>query len=160
MDRNEGMKRLCDFYIRRVAIIGALYCIVPTVVGHAGAFALVPFRTVYVLRMVLSLVIGAPIAAYVNRFGLSLWLIKHRSAQGPATVLDGALIGAACGIGTALLPPLTALIATNHPEQAKVFIIAVWLISVVLGAVIGGTLAALGRKHVKRGDLGEVSRTQ
>ncbi|MBM3333464.1 hypothetical protein FJY63_02270 [Candidatus Sumerlaeota bacterium] len=153
MDRNDKIKRLCDFYIRRVAIIGALYCIVPTVVGYAAGFVLVrPFRTVYVLRMMLSLVIGGPVAAYVNRFGLSLWLIKHRSAQGPATVLDGALIGAASGIGTALLPPLTALIATNHPERAKVFIIVTWLISIVLGAVIGGTLAALGRKHVERGN--------
>jgi len=160
MESAARMRGLCDFYVRHVAVIGALYCVVPTVVWFAGAFATLPFRWVYVLRMALSLALGAPIAAYVNRFGLSLWLLKHRSAEGPATVLDGMLIGAACGIGSALVPPLTALISSNHPEEARALILATWLIAIVLGSLIGSALAAIGRKCIERGSLGQKGQTR
>jgi hypothetical protein len=150
MDNGNRMKRLCDFYIRWVGVIGALYCIVPTLVWFAGTFTLIPFRPVYVLRLVLALAVGSPLAAFVNRVGLSLWVIKHRSPEGPATVLDGALIGAACGIGTVLIPPLTALIASNSLEQAKTFIIICWLVGMAIGICSGGTLAAIGRAHLER----------
>jgi MFS family permease len=142
------MERLCEFYIRRVRLIGALYCAVPTVVWFAAVFAMVPFRGVYVLRLVLSLAVGGWIGAYLNQFGLSLWLTKHRSHDGPGTIADGALTGAGVGIGTALLPPLTSLISTHHLEEAKSFIICAWLAAVLLGALIGGGLAAIGRKHI------------
>jgi hypothetical protein len=99
------MKRLCDFYIRWVATIGALYCIVPTLIWFAVLFLSVPFRSVYVLRLILAVGIGGPLAGFSNRAGLRFWLIKHGSSDGPATVLDGILIGAACGMGTVLVPP-------------------------------------------------------
>lgn len=150
MGNGNRMERLCDWYIRCVAVVGAFYCIVPAVIWFGGMFVLLPFRSVYVLRLVLSLAIGPPLAAWANRFALRLWLIKHRSNEGPATVLDGAAIGAAAGMATALLPPLTALIGTNHPMQARTFIILSWLAAIAIGALFGGTLAALGRAYLKR----------
>lgn len=150
MTDGSRMERLCESYIRRAGLIGLLYCAIPVVLGYAILFASVPFRGVYVLRLILSLALGGAIGAFLNRFGLSLWLIKHRSQEGPATVVDGALVGAGVGVGTTLLPLLAILIATNHPEQAKTFIICSWLIAIVVGALIGAVLAVIGRKHVKR----------
>ena len=74
---------------------------------------------------------------------MKIWLIKHRSTEGPATVVDGALIGAAVGVGIQILPALTGLIATNHPEEAKAVIIGVWLASIGIGALIGSVLASV-----------------
>jgi len=150
MGNESSMQRLCDGYIRRVGVIGALYCAVPTVLWFAGLFILEPFRGVYVLRLVLSLALGCSLAAFANRFALTLWVIKHRSSAGPATVADGVLLGAATGWATALLPPLTALIATNHLELAKAFIIVAWLVAAAVGAVIGGVLATVGSRHLDR----------
>ena len=144
------MKRLCDLYIRRAGLIGALYCAVPTAAWLTGMFCMLPFRQVYVLRGILSLVVGSAVGAFLNRFGMSLWLIKHRSKDGPATMLDGMLIGAAIGVGIAFLPTLTSLIKTNHPEQAKAFIIISWLAATAVGACFGTTLGAVGRKHLDR----------
>jgi hypothetical protein len=150
MAEGSGVKRACDFYIRHVRFIGALYCVVPTLAWFGGTFAKVDFREVYLARLGISLVVGGLIAAWVNRFGLWLWIIKHRSPRGPATVIDGGLIGAAVGVGSCFLPPLTSLIHTNHPEMAKTFIIIAWLAAPAIGAVIGMILAAVGRKHVER----------
>ena len=150
MAEAEHMRRLCQLYIRRVKVFGVLYCAVPTLVWLLAVVATVPFRSVYVLRLGLSLVIGGWIGAELNRFGLSLWLTKHRSQDGPATVADGALIGAAIGVGTALLPPLTSLISTNHLELAKWFIICSWIGATVVGALIGSALAVIGRRHIER----------
>ena len=102
---------------------------------------------------VLSLVLGGLSGAWVNRLGLALWLAKHRSSAGPATVLEGMLVGASVGMGGALLPPLTSLIATNHLDQAKTFIIGVWLCAIVLGAGIGALLAVVGRRYIAREEL-------
>jgi hypothetical protein len=146
----DGMKRLCDWYVRRVAIIGFLYCVVPTLIWFGWLFATQEFRTVYLLRLAISLVVGGAVAAWVNRFGVSLWVIKHRSKAGPATVLDGALIGVATGWASALLPPLTGLIYSNHLELAKLFIIAAWLTAAVVGALVGAILASVGRAHLGR----------
>ncbi|NIO08617.1 MAG: hypothetical protein GTO40_11650 [Deltaproteobacteria bacterium] len=107
----------------------------------------VPFRHVYTLRLILCLGIGCPIAAYLNRFGVEIWLIKHQGPTGPATVLDGVLIGAAVGMGIALLPSLTSLIKTNHPEMAKSFIIITYCAAAMAGGIIGAILAAVGRSH-------------
>jgi hypothetical protein len=148
MERGSRLERACDFYIRRVAIIGALYCIVPTLAWFVVTLGLIPFRSVYLLRVALSVVFGGSVAAYVNHYGITMWLIKHRSQRGPATVGDGALIGGAVGIGTALLPALTNLIGTNSPEDVKTYIIVTWLCAMVLGAIIGGILASVGRKHI------------
>ena len=104
----------------------------------------------YLARLGISLVVGGLIAAWVNRVGLSLWIIKHRSPRGPATVIDGGLIGAAVGVGSCFLPPLTSLMYTNHLELAKTFVIAAWLVAPAVGAVIGMILAAIGRRHVAR----------
>ena len=151
MSDENGKKKLADFYIGNVRTIGALYSIVPTAIWFGIMFAMVPFREVYVLRLVLSVVLGGILAAWVNKFGLGLWLIKHRSQEGPATILDGVLLGGAVGFGTTLIPPLTSLIYSNHLEDAKWFIIVAWLAATVIGAVIGGVLASIGRKCLKAG---------
>jgi hypothetical protein len=144
------MKGLCEFYIRHPRLIGACYCILPLIATYAILFTTNPFRAVYVLRLVLSLVLGIPIAAYVNEFGLRLWLIKHRSAEGPATVYDGFLIGAGIGLAAVFVPPLLSLIATHHLEEVKLLIIAGWGAGVLVGGMIGALLAAIGRKYVSR----------
>ena len=150
MSSGGKMRRACEFYIRHVGKIGALYCIVPTLAWFGGMFAVVPFREVYLLRLGISLVVGGLIAAWVNRVGLWLWIIKHRSPRGPATVIDGGLVGAAVGVGTCFLPPLTSLIMTNHLEQAKTFTIVAWLVAPAVGSIIGMILAAVGRRHLER----------
>lgn len=144
------MKRLCDFYIRHPRLIGAAYCAVPVLIWYAILLSTNPFRGVYVLRLILSLAVGIPIAAYVNDFGLRLWLLKHRSAEGPGTVLDGFLIGAGVGMAAVLIPPLFSLIATHHLEQAKWVIIGCWLAGVFVGGAIGSVLASVGRQYVER----------
>ena len=155
MEGSGCMRRVCESYILHVKAIGALYCAVPAAAWFGFVIASAPYRQVYALRLVLSLIAGCWIGAQLNRFGLSLWLTKHRSQDGPGTILDGALIGAAIGIGTALLPPLTSLISTNHPELAKTFIIASWFGAAAAGAVIGGSLAAIGRRHIERTPSGQ-----
>lgn len=144
------MKRLCDFYIRHAGLIGASYCAIPALVWIIGTSLFVGFREVYLLRLGLCLVSGCTIAACLNRYGVQTWLCKHRSVSGPATIIDGALAGGAIGIGSALLPTLSALIRTNHPEMAKTFIIVTYLSATFAGIVIGAVLAAIGRKYVDR----------
>ncbi len=158
MAEAENMRRLCQLYIRRVKVIGMLYCTVPALVWFLAVVATVPFRSVYVLRLGLSLVIGGWIGAELNRFGLLLWLTKHRSQDGPATVADGALIGAGGGLGTALLPPLTSLISTHHLEAAKWFIICSWIAATLVGALIGSGLAVIGRRYIERGNVNSEER--
>lgn len=144
------MKRLCELYIRHPRLIGAAYCAIPVLIWYAVLLAVVPFRGVYVVRLILSLAVGIPIAACVNEFGLRLWLIKHRSAVGPGTVLDGFLIGAGVGMAAVLVPPLFSLLATHHLEAAKWVIIGCWLAGVIVGAAIGAGLASIGREYVER----------
>jgi len=137
--------RLCAAYIGNASFIGVLYGVVPVLLWFGACFALMPFREVYLLRLVLALALAGLAGACLNRFGLELWLLKHESAKGPATVCDGFLIGAGIGVGIALLPPLTALIGSNHPEEAKLFIIAAWLFAAALGGIMGACLASVGR---------------
>ena len=148
------MQRLCDFYIRYAGLFGAVYCAIPSLGWFIAVTACVPFREVYLLRLGLCLSFGCAIAAYLNRYGLELWLMKHRSADGPAAICDGALLGAAIGIGSALLPTLTALIKTNHPEMAKSFILITYLATTGCGATMGTIIAAIGRKYVQRPNAG------
>ena len=142
------MKRLCDFYIRHAGLIGALYCAIPNIAWFIVALLCIPFREVYVLRLVLSLAIGCAIAAYLNRYGVEAWLSKHCGPNGPATILDGILIGAAIGVGSALLPTLAVLIRSNHLETAKTVIIVTYLSTAFLGMVFGAILAAIARKYI------------
>ena len=144
------MKKLVDFYVANPRLIGAIYCAVPAVIWFAVVLASVPFREVYVLRLALCLILGWPIGAYLNRHFLNLWLMKHKSSAGPATVADGAINGAAIGLGIALLPALTALISTHHLEEAKAFIIAVYLLSALTGGIVGGTVTVAGGKYIER----------
>jgi DNA-binding transcriptional ArsR family regulator len=72
------MKRLCDFYIQHAGLIGAIFCIIPTLAWFIGMFITIPFREVYLLRIGLCLVFGSAIAAYLNRYGVETWLCKHR----------------------------------------------------------------------------------
>ncbi|MHC4249863.1 MAG: hypothetical protein ACYS9X_12110 [Planctomycetota bacterium] len=151
MSDGRGLKRACDFYVRHAGKIGALYCIVPTLAWFGFMMTrLDAFREVYLLRLGLSIVVGGLIAAGVNRFGLWLWIAKHRSPNGPAGLVDGALVGAGIGVGACFLPPLTNLIATNHMADAKTLIIAAWLAAPAVGALIGIVLAAIGRTHIER----------
>jgi hypothetical protein len=77
------MKRITDFYIKHAELIGALYCAVPVVLWFVATLVFFRFRGVYVLRLILSIVIGCPLAAYFNRHGLEMWLAKHRGNTGP-----------------------------------------------------------------------------
>lgn len=144
------MKSLCESYIRRAKLIGVLYCWVPAVIWFTSMICTIPFREVYLLRLTLVIVVGGYIAARMNDYGVRLWLVKHRSQEGPATIGDGILIGAGVGTGIVLLPSLTSLIATHHPEEAKLFIIVCWLAGVAFGGLIGGVLAFGGRKYLDR----------
>ena len=154
------MKRLCDFYIRRAGWIGVAYCAAPNLAWFLAALLLVPFRTVYLLRLSLSLLVGCVTGAYLNRYGVDMWLCKHRSTDGPATVMDGALVGAAIGIGSALLPTLSLLISSSSIETAKTTIIITYLAATSVGAVLGAVLARIARTYVGRAaaDRGEISR--
>jgi len=142
------MKKLCDLYIKRAGLVGVFHCALPTIGWIVYILLTVPFRDIYLLRLALCLFIGCPIGAYLNRHSVNMWLAKHKGKQGPAKVIDGTINGAAVGIGTALLPALTALIGTNHPEMAKTFIIVVYVASAVVGAIIGSMVSAIGRKYI------------
>ena len=142
------MKRICEWYILHTKLIGAFYCWIPALAWFVVMMFFFSFREVYLLRLALALLLGGCVAAWINDYGVRLWLIKHRSKEGPATIGDGFLMGAGVGIGITLLPPLTSLIATNHPEQAKLFILASWSAGIVFGGLIGGMLASIGRKYL------------
>ena len=145
------MKRLCDFYIQRAGLIGVIYCAVPNLVWFTIALICIPYREVYLLRLGISLVVGCTIAAYLNRYGVEIWLCKHRSANGPATIPDGMLIGAAIGIGSALLPTLSVLISSSNLERAKTIIIITYLLVTLAGGVFGSALAKIAQKYVDIG---------
>lgn len=159
MDRFR-MKRLCDFYIRHAGWIGAAYCAAPNLVWFFATFLFAPFRAVYLLRLSLSLLVGCVTGAYLNRYGVDTWLCKHRSPDGPATVIDGALVGAAIGIGSALLPTLSVLIGSSCIETAKTTTIITYLAATSVGAVLGAVLAQIARRYVGRAatDRGEIAR--
>ena len=145
------MKGLCDGYIRNARLIGALYCIVPTAIWGVYILTAIPFRRVYLLRLAISFIAGGWLAARVNELGLNLWLTKHRSTEGPGTIVEGAFIGAGIGIIANFLPPLTGLIRTHHPSEAVLLIVFSWLMGVVIGALFGAFLAFVGREHLPRG---------
>jgi uncharacterized RDD family membrane protein YckC len=142
------MKRFGDLYIRHARLVGALYCIVPALAWFVVGICLIPFREVYLLRLGLSVVVGGCVAAWVHEYGVKIWLVKHRSPEGPAGVVDGALIGAAVGFSTQILSALTSLIATNHPEDAKTIIIGAWLTSVAMGALVGSVMASVWGRQI------------
>ncbi len=144
------VRRLAEGYIRNAATLGALYVIVPTLGWFGWVLGAAPFRAVYVLRLVLATVGGGALGACLNRYGLALWIAKHRSPAGPATIADGALIGAGVGFGCSFLPALTSFIATNHPELAKSFVLVAWAGGAALGALIGSALGAVGRNVFER----------
>lgn len=141
------MKKLCDLYIKRAGLIGVFHCALPSFCWFMGMLLFVPFREIYLVRLVLCLAVGCPIGAYLNRYSVDMWLLKHHSDSGPARIVDGTLNGAAVGFGTALLPALTSLISTNHPEMAKTFIIVSYVAAALLGGSIGSVFAAVGRKY-------------
>jgi hypothetical protein len=142
--------RFCAVYIRHTRLAGVLYSIVPWVAGFVGMFCTLPFREVYVLRLGLVVVVGGGVAAWLHEYGVKLWLIKHRSTEGPATLVDGAMIGAAVGVGIQVIPSLTSLIGTNHPDEAKNIIIGLWVGGLLIGALIGSLLASVLGRYVSR----------
>ncbi|MGB5748933.1 MAG: hypothetical protein WBM69_18270 [Desulfobacterales bacterium] len=143
------MKKLCDLYIKRAGLVGVLHCALPSLGWFVGMLLFVPFREVYIVRLALCLVVGCPIGAYLNRYSVDMWLVKHHSDSGPASIFNGILNGAAVGIGTALLPSLTSLIGSNHLEMAKSFIIVSYIASAFVGGIIGTMVAAVGRKYIR-----------
>ena len=142
------MQKLCDLYIKQAGWVGVFHCAIPSFGWFIGMLLFVPFREVYLVRLVLCLAVGCPIGAYLNRYSVDLWLSRHRGESGPAGIIDGMLNGAAVGVGTALLPALTALISSNHLEMAKTFIIVSYIAAALLGGIIGSMVAAVGRKYV------------
>ena len=143
------MKKLCDLYIKRAGLVGVLHCALPSLAWFVGMLLFVPFREVYIVRLALCLVVGCSIGAYLNRYSVDMWLVKHYSDSGPARIFNGTLNGAAVGIGTALLPSLTSLIGSNHLEMAKSFIIVSYIASAFVGGIIGTMVAAVGRKYIR-----------
>jgi len=143
------MKKLCDLYIKRAGVVGLFHCALPSLGWFLSMVLLVPFREVYLLRLALCLAVGCPIGAYLNRYSVDMWLVKHHSGSGSARIFDGTLNGAAVGIGTALLPALTSLIGSNHLEMAKTFIIVCYIASALVGGIIGSMVAAVGRKYIR-----------
>jgi hypothetical protein len=151
------MKKLCDLYIKQAGLVGVFHCALPSLGWFVSILLFVPFREVYIVRLALCLAIGCPIGAYLNRYSVDMWLLKHYSDSGPAKVIDGTLNGAAVGIGTALLPALTSLINSNHLEMAKTFIIVSYIASALVGGIIGTMVAAVGRKYIGvKGKLGDI----
>ena len=144
------MKKLCDLYVAKAGLIGALYCIVPTLIGFGIMFCVVPFREVYLLRLAIAIFVGGPVAGWLNRFGLSLWMIKHASPGGPATVLDGALIGWFLGMGMAVVPAFTHFIGSNGMDGTKTIVLLIWFIAGTVGAVLGGVIGSIGVKYLDR----------
>jgi hypothetical protein len=143
------MKKLCDLYIRRAGLVGVFHCALPAFGWFVSMLLFVPYRDVYLLRLALCLAVGCPIGAYLNRYSVDMWLLKHRSDRGPARIFDGILNGAAVGIGTALLPAITSLISTNHLEMAKTFIIVSYIAAATVGGIIGSIFAAVGRTYIR-----------
>jgi hypothetical protein len=135
--------RVAKLYAEHAGAIGVLFCIAPTVVFWVVMLAgFWEFRQVYVVRFAVTLVFGGALSAAANRYGVTLCLSKHESPYGPATVLDGAAIGAGVGFAIGLVGPLTGLIATNHPEIVKTIIIVTWSASAIFGAFLGAFLAS------------------
>jgi cyanate permease len=60
------------------------------------------------------------------------------------------VIGAGIGLGCSLLPALNQFIQTNDPEAVMLIIIGAWCAAVLIGALVGFSLAALARQHVSR----------
>jgi hypothetical protein len=143
------MKKLCDLYIKRAGWVGVFHCALPALGWFVSMLLFVPFRDVYLVRLALCLVVGCPVGAYLNRYSVDMWLLKHHGGEGPARIIDGTLNGAAVGIGTALLPALTSLISSNHLEMAKTFIIVSYIAAALVGGIIGSMVAAVGRKYIR-----------
>jgi len=142
------MIKICDLYIKRAGWVGVFHCALPALGWFLSMLLFVPFREIYIVRLALCLAVGCPIGAYLNRYSVDMWLLKHDSDSGPARIIDGTLNGAAVGIGTALLPALTALISTNHLEMAKTFVLVSYVASALVGGIIGTMFAAVGRKYI------------
>jgi len=141
------MGGLFGWYVRHARLLGALFCLVPTAIWFSVVVAVNPFREVYLVRLAISVIIGGYLAARANEYGIRLWLAKHRSPEGPATVADGAIMGAFVGLATSLLPPLTGLIASHHLEEAMIYVIASWLFALFNGCWVGALVARSGIKH-------------
>jgi hypothetical protein len=146
----DTMQRFSEAYIRHARLGGALYCIVPAVIWFVVFYFLIPFRSVYLLRLGISVVLGGYVAAWLPAYGVKMWLIKHRSPAGPATAVDGAVIGAAVGGSIQVIPALTNFIATNHPDEIKGTVIVIWLSALAIGAVIGSSTSAILGRSVSR----------
>ncbi len=147
---NERLQSIALAYVRRAWLWGICLYLVPTLLIFAYMLSSDPWRDVYGLRLALALLVGSPIAGILHHRGIALWSAKHRSDRGPGTVLDGMWIGGAAGFYMSLAPPLFSLIGTNHLEEAKWFIIAMYLIMTAAGAVLGGIIAAVGGKYLPR----------
>ena len=73
---------------------------------------------------------------------------RRRRVNAPATIPDSALAGAAIAVGSSLPPTLTTLIASNHIELAKTFIIVTYCATALLVTLMGAAFAAIGQKYI------------
>jgi hypothetical protein len=71
------MKKLCDLYINRAGLVGVFYCALPSLGWFVSMLLFVHFREVYLVRLAWCLAVGCPIGAYLNRYSVDIWLIKH-----------------------------------------------------------------------------------
>jgi hypothetical protein len=142
------MKKACLFYINHIHAIGALMSIVPVTCVYAYMFTFLPFREVYLLRFVVSLIIGGIAGAYSNSFAVNNWLARVKVKNAKLGIIIGSAAGLFAGVGTNAIPPLLSLISSNHIEYAKNFIIISWIIGAVNGILIGGSLGYIGSKYL------------
>ena len=147
-EKKSLSEKICFFYIRNIWLFATFYCVVPISAWFIWILLTNPFREVYLLRIAISFIIGIPISIFFNKYGVELWLMKHKNKK--AGILDGVLIGGFVGAWTVMIPVFTSLIHTHDLEQAKTFIIIAWLISVAVGSIIGGFLANIGRKNLPK----------
>jgi hypothetical protein len=144
------MKNAVKFYLNHPGLIGCVLFLIPALSVFAWMFMFQPFRSIYVVRCILTAAVGGAIAAFTHRYGISLWISKHISPKGPAGIIDGIAIGAAVGFFMCLIPALFSLIQSNNLEQTLTFIITSYLASVLLGGILGGAAASIGKKYIQR----------
>lgn len=142
--------RSTSWYLTHGRLMGFLYATVPSLVWFAWSTSSLPWRDVYGLRLALAVVVGGFVGATVNEYGLRLWVLKHRSPDGPCTMVDGAAIGGSIGMVLTIVPAMTMLIATNHLDEVLLFIVCGLLTALVVGAAVGAILAFVGAVEVSR----------
>lgn len=122
--------------------------IIPVTFAAIYIYLTLPLRQVYILRFILSVILGGLAGAYSNSYAVTNWLLRVKKKEYVRGILDGGVGGLFAGIGTAAIPPLTGLIYSNHIEEAKTIIIATWIFGAVAGLITGSLLGFIGTKYL------------